>query len=56
MMSTFVLAIFFANATGPLAGNWIASAPALGWRWVYWIQMATNGVCWLLCLFFFPET
>ncbi|ORY72935.1 MFS general substrate transporter [Leucosporidium creatinivorum] len=54
MMSTFVLAIFTANSTGPLCANWVAQE--IGWRWVYWIQMMSNGVCWLLCLFFFPET
>jgi predicted MFS family arabinose efflux permease len=54
MMSTFVLTVFTANSTAPLVGNWVAST--IGWRYVYWIQMASNGVCWLICLFLFPET
>ncbi|GAA5848440.1 hypothetical protein JCM8547_004514 [Rhodosporidiobolus lusitaniae] len=52
-MSLFVLTIFTANATGPLCCNWIAQC--LGWHWVYWVQMISNGVVFLLVLFFFPE-
>jgi hypothetical protein len=42
------------SATGPLCANWIAQK--LNWHWVYWVQMASGGLCWLLCLVFFPET
>lgn len=53
-MATFVLTIFSANAIGPLCAGWIAQK--CGWRWVYWVQMIAAGVCFILCLFFFPET
>ncbi|GAA6042758.1 hypothetical protein JCM8097_007461 [Rhodosporidiobolus ruineniae] len=52
-MGLFVLTVFTANATGPLCANWIAFK--LNWHWVYWIQMMSNGLCFLLCLAFFKE-
>ncbi|GAA5896447.1 hypothetical protein JCM8208_001877 [Rhodotorula glutinis] len=52
-MGIFVLCVFTANATGPTAMNW--AAQKLNWHWVYWIQMCSNGLCFVLCLFFFPE-
>lgn len=53
-MGTFVLTVFTANATGPLCANWIAQK--VSWQWVYWVQLCAGGLCWVLCLFFFPET
>ncbi|GAA5945293.1 hypothetical protein JCM1841_002722 [Sporobolomyces salmonicolor] len=53
-MGFFVLSVFTANATGPVTMNWVAQN--LNWHWVYWIQMMSNGACFALCLFFFPET
>ncbi|GJN88631.1 hypothetical protein Rhopal_001597-T1 [Rhodotorula paludigena] len=52
-MGIFVLTVFTANATGPLTMNWVAQE--LSWPWVYWIQMISNGVCFLLITFFFVE-
>ncbi|BGP37884.1 hypothetical protein JCM10450v2_001820 [Rhodotorula kratochvilovae] len=52
-MGIFVLCVFTANSTGPLSMNWCAQN--LNWHWVYWIQMITNGLCFFLVLFFFPE-
>ncbi|GAA5837618.1 hypothetical protein JCM9279_006807 [Rhodotorula babjevae] len=52
-MGIFVLCVFTANATGPTAMNW--AAQKLNWHWVYWIQMCSNGLCFVLCLCFFPE-
>lgn len=45
--------MFTANSTGPLVANWIAFK--VDWHWVYWVQMISNFVVFLLCLFFFPE-
>ena len=42
------------SATGPLCANWIAQK--LTWQWVYWVQLCAGGLCWVLCVFFFPET
>ncbi|GAA6004571.1 hypothetical protein JCM10207_000941 [Rhodosporidiobolus poonsookiae] len=52
-MSVFVLTVFTANATGPLCMNWVAQT--IGWHWVYWIQLISNGVCFILCAAFLPE-
>ncbi|BGP05970.1 hypothetical protein JCM10049v2_001789 [Rhodotorula toruloides] len=52
-MGLFVLTVFTANATGPLCSNWIAQT--VGWRWVYWVQLISNSICFVLCLFLFPE-
>lgn len=29
---------------------------ALGWRWLYWIQLIFSGLCWVLIAFTVPET
>jgi hypothetical protein len=42
------------SATGPLCANWIAQK--VSWQWVYWVQLISGFVCWILCVFFFPET
>lgn len=42
------------QAIGPLVGGFLADA--LGWRWLYWIQLILSGVCWLLITFTVPET
>ncbi|GAA5968052.1 hypothetical protein JCM11641_003713 [Rhodosporidiobolus odoratus] len=52
-MSLFVLTVFTANATGPLCANWIAFKTS--WQWVYWVQLISHAVVFVLCLFFFPE-
>ncbi|BGP13809.1 hypothetical protein JCM10213v2_001747 [Rhodosporidiobolus nylandii] len=52
-MSLFVLTVFTANATGPLCANWIAFKT--NWHWVYWVQLISHAVIFVLCLFFFPE-
>ncbi|BGP29998.1 hypothetical protein JCM10296v2_001750 [Rhodotorula toruloides] len=52
-MGLFVLTVFTANATGPLCSNWIAQT--VGWRWAYWVQLISTSVCFVLCLFLFPE-
>ncbi|KWU46452.1 MFS general substrate transporter [Rhodotorula sp. JG-1b] len=52
-MSLFVLTVFTANATGPLVANWVAFKT--NWHWVYWVQLCSNAVVFVLCLFLFPE-
>lgn len=53
-MAVFVCAVYGGNAFGPTISNWISFK--LHWTWVYWVQMAASGLCFLLCLFFLPET
>jgi hypothetical protein len=36
------------NATGPLVANWVAFKT--NWHWVYWVQLCSNAVVFVLCL------
>lgn len=42
------------QAIGPLVGGFLSDA--LGWRWLYWIQLILSGVVLLLITFTVPET
>ena len=53
-MAAFSAAPFLGPAIGPLAGGFLFGA--LGWRWLYWIQLILSGVAWLLITFTVPET
>ncbi|KAF2835724.1 MFS multidrug transporter [Patellaria atrata CBS 101060] len=53
-MAAFSTAPFIGPAIGPLIGGFLSDA--LGWRWLYWIQLILSGVVWLLITFTVPET
>lgn len=53
-MATFTLVVFTANAIGPLTCNWLASET--DWANIYWMQMAMNGVVFIMCAFMLDET
>ncbi|KAF2101721.1 MFS general substrate transporter [Rhizodiscina lignyota] len=40
----------------PIAGGWIASNPALSWRWMEWITLIISGSAFVVALLFLPET
>ncbi|TIA92726.1 hypothetical protein E3P99_00476 [Wallemia hederae] len=53
-MATFTLVVFTANALGPLCCHWLAFTT--NWPYIYWMQMAMNGVVFLMCVFMLDET
>ena len=53
-MAVFFAAPFVGPAIGPLAGGFLGDAS--GWRWLYWIQLIINGICWLILTFTIRET
>ncbi|MCJ1389125.1 Synaptic vesicle transporter SVOP [Xylographa bjoerkii] len=53
-MAAFSAAPFVGPAIGPLVGGFLSDA--MGWRWLYWIQLILSGVAWLLITFTLPET
>lgn len=53
-MATFTLIVFTANALGPLCCNWLAFKT--DWTNIYWMQMAMNGVVFIMCVFMLDET
>ncbi|TKA64680.1 hypothetical protein B0A55_10630 [Friedmanniomyces simplex] len=53
-MACFSAAPFIGPAIGPLVGGFLADA--LGWRWLYWIQLILSAVCYILITFTVPET
>ncbi|RDW58408.1 major facilitator superfamily protein-6 [Coleophoma crateriformis] len=53
-MAAFSAAPFVGPAIGPLVGGFLSDA--LGWRWLYWIQLIISGACWVLITFTLPET
>lgn len=53
-MACFSAAPFIGPAIGPLVGGFISDA--LGWRWMYWIQLILSGFCYVLITFTVPET
>lgn len=53
-MAAFSAAPFSGPAVGPLVGGFLADA--LGWRWLYWIQLILSGVVWIMITFTVPET
>lgn len=53
-MAAFSAAPFIGPAIGPLVGGF--TSDALGWRWLYWIQLILSAVCWLLITFAMKET
>ncbi|KAK3073912.1 Synaptic vesicle transporter SVOP [Teratosphaeriaceae sp. CCFEE 6253] len=53
-MAAFSAAPFVGPAIGPLVGGFVADA--LGWRWLYWIQLIFSGACYVLLVFSVPET
>ena len=53
-MAAFSAAPFAGPAIGPLVGGFLSDA--VGWRWLYWIQLILSGLAWLLITFTVPET
>ncbi|KAF6841058.1 major facilitator superfamily transporter [Colletotrichum musicola] len=53
-MAAFSAAPFIGPAIGPLVGGFLSDA--LGWRWLYWIQLILSFVVWVLITFTVPET
>lgn len=53
-MAAFSAAPFIGPAIGPLVGGFLSDA--LGWRWLYWIQLILSGFCYCLITFTVPET
>lgn len=53
-MAAFSAAPFVGPAIGPLVGGFLSDA--LGWRWLYWIQLILSGFCYCLITFTVPET
>lgn len=53
-MACFSAAPFVGPAIGPLIGGYLSQA--LGWRWLYWIQLIFSGFCYILITFTVPET
>ncbi|ODO08669.1 MFS multidrug transporter [Cryptococcus wingfieldii CBS 7118] len=55
-MPLFSTAGFLGPCLGPIIGGFVAQNPAYGWRWCYWVCAIWNGLAFLLCFFFMPET
>ncbi|KAI0011045.1 MFS general substrate transporter [Xylariaceae sp. FL0662B] len=53
-MAAFSAAPFIGPAIGPLVGGFLSDA--VGWRWLYWIQLILSFVVWILITFTVPET
>ncbi|XPS74614.1 Synaptic vesicle transporter SVOP [Ascochyta lentis] len=53
-MAAFSAAPFIGPGVGPLVGGFLGDA--LGWRWLYWIQLILSAVVWILITFTVPET
>nr|OQO24764.1 hypothetical protein B0A51_07789 [Rachicladosporium sp. CCFEE 5018] len=53
-MAAFSAAPFIGPAIGPLVGGFLSDA--LGWRWLYWIQLILSGAIYILMTFTVPET
>ncbi|KAK4952627.1 Synaptic vesicle transporter SVOP [Elasticomyces elasticus] len=53
-MAVFSAAPFAGPAIGPLVGGFMSDA--LGWRWLYWLQLIISGFCYILIAFTVPET
>lgn len=53
-MAAFSAAPFIGPAIGPLIGGFLSDA--VGWRWLYWIQLIFAGVAYALITFTVPET
>ncbi|KAF3480117.1 multidrug resistant protein [Arthroderma uncinatum] len=53
-MAAFSAAPFLGPAIGPLVGGFLSDA--MGWRWLYWIQLILSSVVFLLITFTLPET
>lgn len=46
--------IILTSHQGPLVGGFLSDA--LGWRWLYWIQLILSGFVYILITFTVPET
>ncbi|KAF7938125.1 hypothetical protein BELL_0027g00130 [Botrytis elliptica] len=53
-MSLFSGAALFGTGFGPLVSGFIAQNTS--WRWVFWVQVITNGLLLIAITLFFPET
>ncbi|KAF2746861.1 synaptic vesicle transporter [Sporormia fimetaria CBS 119925] len=53
-MAAFSAAPFIGPAIGPLVGGY--TSMALGWRWLYWLQLIASGFVWAVITFTVPET
>jgi len=54
-MSIFVISPFAGPALGPIVGGYVEVA-GISWRWVFWILAIFSGLCFVLAVFFIPET
>ncbi|CAH7688562.1 major facilitator superfamily domain-containing protein [Phakopsora pachyrhizi] len=54
-MTLFTTGTFIGPALGPVVGYFVASS-SLGYRWIFWIMMIFGAICFILALFFLPET
>ncbi|KFY14468.1 hypothetical protein V492_02596 [Pseudogymnoascus sp. VKM F-4246] len=53
-MAVFSASPLMGPAIGPLVGGYLSDA--LGWRWLYWIQLILSGLVVILMTFTVPET
>ncbi|KAK5288822.1 Synaptic vesicle transporter SVOP [Cryomyces antarcticus] len=53
-MAAFSAAPFIGPAIGPLVGGFLSDA--LGWRWLYWMQLILSGIVYILITLTVPET
>ncbi|ESZ98318.1 hypothetical protein SBOR_1311 [Sclerotinia borealis F-4128] len=53
-MSLFSGAALFGTGLGPLVSSFIAQNTS--WRWIFWVQVITNGLLLVAIILFFPET
>lgn len=53
-MALFSGGALFGTGLGPLVSGFIAQHT--NWRWIYYLQIITNGVVWVYIFFFFYET
>ncbi|KAL1306084.1 hypothetical protein AAFC00_004204 [Neodothiora populina] len=53
-MAAFSAAPFIGPAIGPLVGGYLSEA--VGWRWLYWIQLILSGFAYCVLVLTVPET
>ncbi|KAH7083995.1 major facilitator superfamily domain-containing protein [Paraphoma chrysanthemicola] len=53
-MGAYILGVVFGPSLGPIAGGYIA--PALGWRWTFWLIVIMSGAMAVVSLLFVQET
>ncbi|WRT66815.1 uncharacterized protein IL334_003778 [Kwoniella shivajii] len=53
---SFATAGFAGPILGPIIGGYVSTNPNYGWRWCYWICAIWQGIAFIMCSFFMPET